>query len=75
LTRHSPALRSTGRITFQGGGDDGRGPSITTTESQSPCHIGTITRAMARKLEEDWNTTTDGRETYIYMLQDAKIQA
>jgi len=30
---------------------------------------------MARKLEEDWNTATDGRETYLYMLQDAKIQA
>jgi len=54
---------------------DGRGPRITTTESQPPCHIGPITRAMARKLEEDWNTAIDGRETYLYMLQDAKIQA
>jgi len=30
---------------------------------------------MARKLEEDWNTATDGRETYLYMLKDAKFQA
>jgi len=28
---------------------------------------------MARKLEEDWNTATDGRETYLYMLKDAKV--
>jgi len=40
---------------------DGRGPSTTTTEILPPCHIGPITRAMARKLEEDWNTATDGR--------------
>jgi len=25
---------------FQGGGDDGRGPSTTTTESPPPCHMG-----------------------------------
>jgi len=30
---------------------------------------------MARKLEEDWNTATDGRETYLYMLQEAKFLA
>jgi len=40
---------------------DGRGSSITTKESQTPCHIGPITRVMARRLEEDWNTATDGR--------------
>jgi len=60
---------------FQGGGDDGRGPSITTTESQPPCHIWPIIRAMARKLKEDWNTATDGRETYLYMLKDTKFLA
>jgi len=54
---------------------DGRGPSTTTTKSPPPCHIGPITRAMARKLEEDWNTSTDGRETYLYMLKDAKFLA
>jgi len=30
---------------------------------------------MARKLEEDWNTATDGRETYLYMLKDAKAHS
>jgi len=50
---------------------DGRGPSTTTIESPPPCHIRPITRAMARKLEEDWNTATDGKETYLYMLKDA----
>jgi len=54
---------------------DGRGSSITTTESQPPCHMGPTTRAMARKLEEDWNTATNGRETYLYMLQEAKFLA
>jgi len=56
---------------FQGGGDDGRGPSTTTIESPPTCHIGLITRVMARKLEEDWNTATDGRKTYLYMLKEA----
>jgi len=56
---------------FQEGGDDGRGPSTTTIESPPTCHIGPITRAMARKLEEDWNTATDDRETNIYMLKNA----
>jgi len=48
---------------------DGRGPSSTSSESPPTCHIGPITRAMARKLQEDWNTATDGRETYLYMLK------
>jgi len=51
---------------------DERGPNTTTTESPPPCHIGPITRTMARKLEEDWNTATNGRETYLYMLKDVK---
>jgi len=50
---------------------DGRGPSTTTIESPPPCHIGPITKAMARKLEEDWNTAIDGRKTYLYMLKNA----
>jgi len=54
---------------------DGRGPSTITTESPPPCHIGPITRAMVRKLEEDLNTATDGKETYLYMLKDAKVLA
>jgi len=50
---------------------DGRDPNTTTIESPPTCHIRPITRAMARKLEGDWNTATDGRETYLYMLKDA----
>jgi len=30
---------------------------------------------MAKRLEEDWNTATDGRETYLYMFQDVLNQA
>jgi len=41
--------------------------------SPPPCHIGPITRVMARKLEEDWNTAIDGRETYLYMLKEAIV--
>jgi len=29
---------------------------------------------MAKRLEEDWNTATDGREIYLYMFQDIQIQ-
>jgi len=60
---------------FQGGGDDGRGSSTNPKESQTSRHIGPTTRAMAKRLEEDWNTATDGRETYLYMFQDVQIQA
>ena len=51
--------------------NDGRGPSTTTIESPPTCRIEPITRAMARKRDEDWNTATDGRKTYLYMLKDA----
>jgi len=37
--------------------------------------LGQITRAMDRKLEEDWNTATDDRETYLYMLKEAIISS
>jgi len=60
---------------FQGGGDDGRGPSTNPKESQTSRHIGPTTRVMAKRLEEDWNTATDGRETYLYMFQVVQIQA
>jgi len=43
-------------------------------EAQAPLQlIGPITRAMAKKLQEDWNTATDGRKTYLYMLKDAIV--
>ena len=60
---------------FQGGGDDGRGPSTNTKESQTSRQIGPTTRAMAKRLGEDWNTATDGRETYLYMFQEVHNQA
>jgi len=55
---------------IQGGEDDGRGLSTNPKESQTSRHIGPTTRAMAKRLDEDWNTATDGRETYLYMFQD-----
>ena len=78
---------------FQGGGDDGRGPSSTSHERQEPRqerletsqerleprqerlgqwqeHIGPITRSMAKRLNEDLDQATDGRETYLYMFHE-----
>ena len=82
---------------FQGGGDDGRGPSTTSHERQpkqerleprqerlgqehlGPMqerlgprqeHLGPITRSMAKRVEEDLDQATDGRETYLYMFQE-----
>jgi len=26
---------------------------------------------MTKKIQEDWDTTTDGRETFLYMFKDA----
>jgi len=69
------SVKTYDHLKFFYGHFDGRRSNITTTESQPPCHIGPITRAMARKLEEDWNTVTDCRETYLYMLKDAKFVA
>ena len=54
---------------FQEGGDDGRAPSTNSIESPPTCKIGPITRAMAKKVQEDWNIATDGKETYLYMLK------
>ena len=54
---------------------DGRGPSTNPKESQTSRHIGPTTRVMTKRLDEDWNTTTDGRETYLYMFQEVQNQA
>ena len=48
---------------FQEGGDDDRSPSSTHRRS------GPTTRAMARRIQEDWYTTIDGRETFLYMFK------
>jgi len=45
---------------------DERGPSTSPTNRRS----GPITRAMAKKIQEDWNTDTDERETSQYMFKD-----
>jgi len=42
---------------------------------EDPCgprefsRIGPTTRAMTKKLQEDWNTATGGRETFLYMFK------
>ena len=78
---------------FQGGGDDGRGPSSTSHDRQEPSQerlepseerlvqrgerlvqegerLGPITRSMAKRIHEDLDQATDGRESYLYMLHE-----
>jgi len=50
---------------------DGRGPSTSPSTSPTNRRSGSITRAMTKKIQEDWNTATDGRETSQYMFKDA----
>jgi len=45
-------------------GADGRRPS-------SGPNSGPTTRSMARKIQEDWDSATDGRETFLYMFKNA----
>jgi len=54
---------------------DGRGPGTNLKESQTTRNIERTTRAMAKRPDEDWNTATDGRETYLYMFQEVQNQA
>jgi len=49
-------------------GDDGRGPSTSPTTRRSR----PTTRAIANKIQEDWDAATDGRETFLYMFKQAK---
>ena len=56
---------------FQEGGDDGRGPSKRPSTNPTNRRSGPITRVMAKKVQDDWNTATDGRETSQYMFKDA----
>jgi len=47
---------------LQEGGDDGRGPSS--------CPIsGPTTRSMAKRIQEDWDSTTHGRDTFLSMFK------
>jgi len=54
---------------------DGRGPSTTSKEGHTQRHIRPTTRAMTKRLDEDWDTATDGRETYLYMFEEVYNQA
>ena len=60
---------------FQGGGDDGRGPSTTLKEVHPQRPVGPTTTTMTKRLDEDWDKATDGRETYLYMFQEVQHQA
>jgi len=62
-------------LAFENSYSDGRGPNTNPKESQISRHIGPNTRAMAKRLDEDWNTATNGRETYLYMFQEVQNQA
>jgi len=59
---------------FQGRRDDGKGPNPSPSLKPSPSSSPTnrrsrpTTRAMARRIQEDWDTTTDGRENFLYMF-------
>jgi len=53
---------------LQEGRDDGRGSSTSPTTRRS----GPTTRFMAKKIQEDWDPATDGRETFLYMFKEAK---
>ena len=48
---------------------DGRGTSTSPSTSPTNRRSGPITRAMAKKVQEDWNIATDGRETSQYMFK------
>jgi len=54
---------------FSRGGDDGRSPMTSPSASPTKRRFGPTTRAMAKKNQEDWNTTTDGKETFLYMFK------
>jgi len=53
---------------------DGIGPSTTLKEDHPQRHLGPTTRAMTKRLDEDWDKATDGRKTYLYMFQEAQHQ-
>jgi len=54
---------------------DGRGSSTTSKEGHTQRYIGSTTRTTTKRLDEDWDTATDGRETYLYMFQEVQNQA
>jgi len=54
---------------FQEGGDDERGSSTSPHASPPNGRFGPTTRAMAKRIQEDWNVAIDGRETFLYMFK------
>jgi len=58
---------------FQEGGDEGRGPSTSPHASPPKGRFGPTTRVMAKRIQEDWNAATDGRETFLYMFKCHKL--
>jgi len=55
---------------LQEGGEDGRGPRTSSNASPTKRRFGPTTRVMAKKIQEDWDMATDGRETSQYMFKD-----
>jgi len=41
----------------------GRGPSLDPSS-------GSITRSMTKRIQEDWDSATDDRETFLYMFKE-----
>jgi len=48
---------------LQEGGDDGRGPSSWPSS-------GPTTRSMTKRIQEDWDSATNSRETFLYMFKE-----
>jgi len=54
---------------FQKGGDDGKDPSTSPNASPPKSIFGPTTKVMAKKIQEDWNVATGGKETFLYMFK------
>ena len=61
MKRQKHVILRTNPLQKEGG--DGRGPS-------SGPSSGPTTRSMAKRIQEDWDSATDGRETFIYMFEE-----
>jgi len=48
---------------------DRRSPSPNTSSSPPHRRFGPTARAIARRIQEDWNTATDSRERFLYMFK------
>jgi len=50
---------------------DGRGPRRSSNASPTKRRFGPTIKAMAKKIQKDWDMATEGRETSQYMFKDA----